>query len=215
VLDSVSGLLADGRPGWARHRCGHRAGSPQAGAQNGAYAGFAAAGRSQAGPQPTELIGPQPLYGFEGNNLSVHFAGNGDGGNDVITIPDPGVFGFSNTRAFTLEAWVNGGPGQETGGALIARGAGGAEQFVIDVVDGNYRFFTRDGTAPNNPTTVMTALGPNGTWQHVVAVLDQPAGRMKLYVNGVEGLQIPPPLCSGPPTHQHCARRTRHRRITT
>src|SRR6185503_12710653 len=125
--------------------------------------GFASANRSQAGPRPTDLIGPQTLDGFEANNAAARFAGNGDGGNDVVTIPDPGVFNFSSTRTFTLEAWVNGGAGQENGAPIIARGAGGAgEQFVIDIVGGNYRFVTRDGAASNTAVTASTTLGPNG-----------------------------------------------------
>ncbi|HXJ59861.1 MAG TPA: lamin tail domain-containing protein [Verrucomicrobiae bacterium] len=165
----------------------------QAGAQNGAYAGLAPANRSQAGPRPTDLIGPQPLYGFEANNGAVRFAGNGDNGNDVVTIPDPGVFNFSSTRIFTLEAWANGGAGQENGGPIIAKGqGGGGEQFVIDVVGGNYRFFTRSGGVANEAATASASVGPDGTWQHIVAVLDQPAGRMKIYVNGMErGSQTP------------------------
>jgi hypothetical protein len=167
------------------------AGSPQAGAQNGSYVGFA--GGNQAGPRPVDLIGPEALYGFEANNGAARFAGNGDGGNDVVTIPDPGVFNFSTTRTFTLEAWVNGNAGQENGGPIIARGEGGREQFVVDIVGGNYRFFTRSDVAPNNTVTANASVGPNGTWQHVVAVFDAGAGRMKIYVNGVEnGSQTPP-----------------------
>jgi hypothetical protein len=163
-------------------------GTPQAGAQNGIYVGFAAANRTQAGPRPTDLVGPEALYGFEENNAAVRF----DGGDDVVTIPDPGVFNFSTTRTLTLEAWVNGNVGQENGGPIIARGEGGREQFVVDIVGGIYRFFTRSDITPNNTVTANASVGPNGTWQHIVAVLDQPAGRMKIYVNGVEsGSQTP------------------------
>jgi hypothetical protein len=167
------------------------AGPPQAGAQNGSYVGFA--GGNQAGPRPTDLIGPEALHGFEASNVAARFAGNNEGGNDVVSIPDPGVFSFSNARTFTVEAWVNGNVGQENGAPIIARGEGGREQFVVDIVGNNYRFFTRSDVAPNNAVTVNALVGPNGTWQHVVGVFDAVAGRMKIYVNGVEsGSQTPP-----------------------
>jgi hypothetical protein len=166
-----------------------------AGAQNGTYAGFLASNLGQGGPRPTDLIVAQPLVGFEADNHAPRFAGNADGGNDVVTIPDPGVFNFAATRIFTLEAWVNGPAAQEGGGPIVAKGTGGGgEQFAVDVVNGNYRFYGWDGGTPNNAVVANASVGPDNTWQHVVAVLDQPAGRMKIYVNGIErGTQTPRP----------------------
>jgi hypothetical protein len=162
------------------------------GTQNGTYAGFLAVNRGQPGPRPTDTIGLQPLFGFEGDNAAPRFAGNADGGDDVVTIPDVGVLNFASTRIFTLEAWVNGAAAQEGGAAIIAKGTGGGgEQFALDVVS-NYRFFAWDGGVPNNAAVAQSSVAPNGSWQHLVAVLNQPAGIMKLYINGVESATTPP-----------------------
>lgn len=161
--------------------------SPEQGAQNGTFFGVAMPNLGQAGPRPSDSITAQPLTGFEADNAAPRFAGNAEGGNDVVRIPDSGVFNFASTRIFSLEAWVNGPGAQEAGAAIIAKGTGaGGEQFAIDVPNGNYRFFGWDGGSPNNAVVAQSSVAPNGTWQHLVAVLDQPAGRMKLYVNGVE-----------------------------
>lgn len=162
------------------------------GAQNGTYAGFFPANRGQPGPRPTDTIGLEPLFGFEGDNAAPRFAGNADGGNDVVTIPDLGVFNFASTRVFTLEALVNGAAAQEAGAAIIAKGTGGGgEQFAIDVFN-TYRFFAWDGGVPNNAVVASASVSPNSTWQHLVAVLNQPAGIMKLYLNGVEAATTTP-----------------------
>ena len=161
--------------------------APAAGVQNGNAAGISTANLGQPGPRVSDLVSFQPLGGFESDNSAPHFSGNTDGGNDVITIPDSGVFNFSASKTFTLAAWVNGPATQEDGGAILAKGAGGGgEQFAIDIAGGNFRFFAWDGGAPNTPFVCQGNVGPNGSWQHVVAVLDQPAGRMKLYINGIE-----------------------------
>ncbi len=158
-----------------------------AGAQPGVISGLLPANFGQAGPRPVDLLNGQAIAGFETGNSAPRFSGNADGGNDVVTIADPGVFNFATNRIFSLELWANGPPAQEEGGALIAKGTGGGgEQFALDVVGGNYRFFAWDGGTPNTPFVCQATAGPNNTWQHIVAVLDQPAGRMKLYVNGIE-----------------------------
>ncbi len=163
------------------------------GAQNGTYAGFGPATLGQAGPRPSDFVNAQALAGLEADNGAPRFSGNADGGNDVVTIPGDGILNFASTRMFTLEAWVNGGSAQEGGGAIIAKGAGGGgEQFAIDIASGTYRFFAWDGGLPNTAFVANSSIGPNGTWQHLVAVMDQPAGRMKLYVNGVERASTAP-----------------------
>src|SRR5439155_10059953 len=94
-------------------------------------------------------------------------------------------FEGTNT-SFTLECWANGSE-EADGAALIAKGTGGSgtvanEQFCVDVVGGNYHFFVRQ---PNAIAFEATAtVGPNDSWQHIVAVYDQTAAAMYLYVNG-------------------------------
>ncbi len=111
---------------------------------------------------------------------------NSDASNDdVVTVPENGTLNFSGGLAFTLSAWVraSGGP-QTDGGAILAKGTGaGGEQYVIDVVGGNYRFFVRNGT--NFAATVLQSSFPaNGSWQHVSGVFSSAGGMMKLFVNG-------------------------------
>ena len=53
-----------------------------------------------------------------------------------------------------------------------------------------------------NSTTIIgpvAGTAPNGTWQHVVAIFDQPAGRMELWLNGAKiGTATPPTTLVGP-----------------
>jgi hypothetical protein len=160
------------------------AAAPQSGAQNGVLAGVAATNLAQAGPRPGDVMSNQVLAGFELNNLAPRFAGTNDGGNDVVTITDPGVFNFTSNRTLSLEAWVNGAPAQESGAAIVSKGyGGGGEQYSLDVQGGHFRFYVRDNTASHPSTVALSSNAPNYTWQHVVAVYDQAASRMQLWVN--------------------------------
>lgn len=98
---------------------------------------------------------------------------------------------FTGQTNFTLEVWVKGSPGQNNEATLIAKGIGNngitrTEQFSLDVAGGFYRFFTAgDGTI----YAAEASVGPNGAWQHIVAVYDDLnllGGGQKsyLYVNG-------------------------------
>lgn len=89
--------------------------------------------------------------------------------------------------AFSVEAWVNGSATQTSGAGIVTYGYGsGGEQFNIDTGGGSgrYRFSVRD--ANNVAHNASAAVGPNGTWQHVVGVCDEPGGLAHLYVNGIE-----------------------------
>ena len=109
---------------------------------------------------------------------------------------------FSGTNStFTLEAWVNGPPEQVNGAAVICKGTGGGgEQFNVDVVNGNFRFYIYDATGRAQVAT--TAVGPDDIWQHVVAVYDQPGATMLVYVNGVEAGNFTPSV-AGPRPSTH------------
>ena len=115
--------------------------------------------------------------------------------------PDPnsyvgGISGtaidFSGTNStFALEAWVNGPPDQVNGAAIICKGTGGGgEQFSVDVFNGSFRFYIYD--ASGDAQVVTTTISPDDTWQHVVAVYDQPGATMLVYVNGVEAGSFTP-----------------------
>ena len=206
-FSAYSGVITNAGP-IGYWRLGERSGAaldsaPLSGSQNGTYAGFAVADLGQSGPRPSDLLASRPLAGFEADNLAPRFAGNSGSGDDRITIPDSGLFNFASTRVFTLEAWVRGWPGQEAGAAIIAKGTGGGgEHFAVDIFNGTYRFFAWDGAVPNTPFVAGATVGPDGTWQHLVAVLDQPAGRMKLYVNGIERASIAPRATLISSTHE-------------
>ena len=75
---------------------------PQSGAQNGVFSKFLGANLAQPGPRGTDLVNSRPLIGFEGDNTAPRFAGNNDGGDDVVLVPDPGVFGFELQSTETL-----------------------------------------------------------------------------------------------------------------
>lgn len=93
----------------------------------------------------------------------------------------------TNATGFSLEAWVNGPATQTSGAGIICKGnGGGGEQFNLDVFGGHYRFFVRDSTGAIPPGgTITSTVGPNGTWQHVVAVYDGAgSGSLYLYANG-------------------------------
>lgn len=98
---------------------------------------------------------------------------------------------FTGETNFTLEVWVKGSPSQNNEATIIAKGIGNngitrTEQFALDVAGGFYRFFTAgDGTI----YAAEANVGPNGAWQHIVAVYDHLntlGGGQKsyLYVNG-------------------------------
>ncbi len=177
--------------------------APQSGLQNGIFSGVATTNLTQAGPRPGNVVNSQAVAGFESDNRAPHFSGNNDGGDDVLTINDSGVFNFTQTRAFSLEAWVKGPSAQEVGAAIIAKGTGGGgEQFCIDVPNGAYRFFVRNNSGSPAATAANSAVGPNDSWQHIVAIYDQAAGVMRLYVNGVSVASATPPSTLLNTTHE-------------
>ena len=169
-------------------------GSPQAGAQNGVYSGLTPTNYAQAGLRPGDIVSGRTVAGIEFNNFAPRFAGNTEGGDDVITVADPGVFNFTTDRAFSLEAWVNGSAVQESGACIIAKGyGGGGEQYAIDVYSGKFRFYVRDNTSSHTATAAASGIGPDGTWQHVAGVFNQASNIMQLYVNGSQVASATPP----------------------
>lgn len=124
---------------------------------------------------------------------------------DLVAIPAPGTttaeLDFSTNGAFTLAAWVNGQTAQTNGGAVFAKGTGGGgEQFTCDVNGGKYRFYARNTNAA--VSTAQTGIGPNGTWQHIVCVLDTNRGVMNAYINGQLAAETIAPLSLLSSTHE-------------
>jgi len=128
----------------------------------------------------------QPGYSSIDPDTAAGFAG---GSGSYVGNIDGNQINFTGHTNFTLEAWVNGQPGQAEESTIIAKGIGGSgttatEQFSIDVTAGHYRFFTRQGDANNTLIDANAVSGPDGTWQHVVGVYDDAGGTMYIYVNG-------------------------------
>lgn len=108
----------------------------------------------------------------------------------ISGLPGSGIDFAGTNTSFTLELWAKGGSGQPDESTLIAKGTGAEgttanEQFSIDIASGKYRFFTRGNN--NTLYSADATVGPNDSWQHIVAVYDQsnPASpELRLYVNG-------------------------------
>ena len=123
---------------------------------------------------------------------ALAFNPDGDAGDDAVLVPDDGSLDFSASREFSLTAWVNAGPLQESGAGIIAKGNGnGGETFALDVYNGNYRFYGWSG--PGTPEVYNSPIGPNNTWQHIAAVCSVSLQRVRFYVNGVQVLSALPP----------------------
>jgi len=125
----------------------------------------------------------QPGYNLLDTHTSARFGVLATQNSYVGSIPID--FGTNANNSLTVEAWVRGGvPSTDAG--LITKGTGsGGEQFNLDCGSGGhaYRFFVRkdDGGVVGANSSVL----PNNQWQHVVGVLNRPAGYVAIYVNGV------------------------------
>jgi len=131
----------------------------------------------------------QPGYSVIDSNLAANFSAV----NSYVGQISGSAINFEGTNvSFSIECWVNGPAGQSDESAIICKGTGSDgttanEQFAIDVAQGTYRFMTRGNN--NVIYSAVANIGPNGTWQHVVAVYDQSSPsspQMRIYVNGVE-----------------------------
>jgi hypothetical protein len=123
----------------------------------------------------------QPGYNPLDPDRSTRF---GPGNNSYVG-GIPLDFATSGSATFSIEAWVRGNA-QTTDAGIVTKGTGaGGEQFNLDTGAGGhaFRFFVRDGTGAER--LANGTIAPNGNWQHVVGVCNQPAGQVILYVNGV------------------------------
>ncbi len=113
------------------------------------------------------------------------------GSSNYIRIPDAANLNFTNSRTFTLAAWVKipNPSTQVSGGALIAKGTGGGgEQYDLDLNAGKYRLVVRPSSGGSAATVTSAAVAANNTWQHIVAICDGTNTvnkTLSLYVNGV------------------------------
>jgi hypothetical protein len=133
----------------------------------------------------------QPGYSAIDSDTAVNFGGVNSYVGSIPGTPGTGV-NFQGHANFTIEFWAKGPAGQGDESSIIAKGNGSSgtsasEQFAVDVAGGNYRFFTRGGG--NSLYEADATIGPNDTWQHIVAVYDDldalgGGSMMYLYVNG-------------------------------
>jgi Concanavalin A-like lectin/glucanases superfamily len=125
----------------------------------------------------------QPGYSIVDTDTAVTFSGTvgsylGDIGATTINFP-------GTASEFTIEAWANGAAASVAPDApVIAKGTGGnggleSEQFVIDVINGDYRFAVCDNKG--DVASVTATTGPDGTWHYLVGVCDEIGGTMTLY----------------------------------
>jgi hypothetical protein len=131
------------------------------------------------------LLG-QPGYNPNDPDTAATFGALSSSDSYVGSIQGIDFSTFANDATFSVEAWVNGGP-QVNGASLVTFGYGsGGEQFNLDTGGGgnSFRFSVRD--AVNVAHNASGNVAPNGAWQHVVGVCDEPNGLVHLYVNGVE-----------------------------
>jgi len=113
----------------------------------------------------------------------------------VVSATDSGAFGIqgldfsapTNTSVgFSVEVWANGFVTQPANNGIIAKGYGGAEQFVLDVSGGRYRFAVR--TSLGTLLSAVAATGPTVdgvNWHHVVGVCDEANSNILIYVDGL------------------------------
>jgi len=132
----------------------------------------------------------QPGYSMVDTNSAALFGGTNSYVGLISGSPGSGINFEGTNSSFTIELWAKGGDGQPDESTLIAKGTGaegttGNEQFSIDIASGKYRFFTRGNN--NTLYSADATVGPNDSWQHIVAVYDQSdpsSPELRIYVNG-------------------------------
>ena len=97
----------------------------------------------------------------------------------------------NTSKAFTVEAWVQGYGTQTASAGLVTKGFSGGEQFCLDTGSPNncYRFFMRDasGTVHSVPSTADFPASKNydnNIWHHLVGVCDEANGYVAFYIDG-------------------------------
>jgi hypothetical protein len=129
------------------------------------------------------------------SDTSAYFGADPDGGSDFGDQDANSIAGinfgsaYGTSKAFTVEAWVNGYI-QTADAGIVTLGYGGEEQFDLDCgSDGaptshGFRFLIRDatGTAHAVNSTIMPS---SGVWYHLVGVVDEINSQdMAFYING-------------------------------
>jgi hypothetical protein len=137
------------------------------------------------------VLGITPGYSSstDPNVSAAYFSSFASPDSDVFNIQGVDFGAPAGTNAsFSVSAWVTATGSQTSGAGILAKGYGGAEQFVLDVSGGKYEFAVRDaaGTLHNATGTV----GPTGNWDYLVGVCDEAHSNVTLYVNGAPAASV-------------------------
>ena len=108
-----------------------------------------------------------------------------DGVDDHVDLGDR--FDFTGTQAFTAEAWINRGTGNEATGLRRIldklRSSAPSDGWSLSIVPSTQRIrFQRHANATQNSIDSATAVNPD-RWHHIVASYD--GATMRLYINGL------------------------------
>jgi len=110
------------------------------------------------------------VFGVTGYSLNepgitgVYFSSFANPDSDAFNIQGVGFGAPAGSNAiFSVTTWALGFASQTSGAGILAKGYGGAEQFVLDVFGGKYRFAVRD--AAGNLYSATATAGPSGGWE--------------------------------------------------
>jgi hypothetical protein len=133
----------------------------------------------------TNAVFGAPTYSLtEAGITSTYFSSIANPDSDAFNIQGVDFAApAANNAVFSVNAWVVGFTSQTSGAGILAKGYGAAEQFVLDVFGGKYRFAVRD--AAGNLYSATATAGPAGNWDYLVGVCDEVHSNVTLYVNGV------------------------------
>lgn len=150
---------------------------------NGTLNGFALTGVT------SNWIAPGGATGICGPGEALIF----DGVNDNVAIPNSSdMNNFSSIMKFTIEfrCKVNSNTGDFT--FINKGGGGGLEQYSIDMVGSNLRYYVKDAAGAFTFIQVPRLTVQDG-WVHIAATFDMFNSAMNLYKNGVlVGTAVPP-----------------------
>ena len=107
-----------------------------------------------------------------------------DGTNDYILMSNNPIYDFSNDSFFTLSAWVNSkAPVMTVRQGILSRNAGtGHDGYVLDIRDGNFSFWVKQGSVIVSAPFVVV----KDTWYHVLVTYNasNDTDPVKMYVDG-------------------------------
>ena len=126
----------------------------------------------------------EPLS-FVGTHEFDHGAVVLDGVTGYGTTAGPGL--LDTTASFTVAAWVTVGQ-KSPFGTVLSQVGETASAFYLGLGEGDWAFSMKDlDTNDQGHTVRARAIGPAvdpAAWVHVAGVFDQPAGQIRLYVDG-------------------------------